>query len=295
MNSENLSLNRTASRVDFKKRAGQNNHFLITVLVGLNAVEAGSATKNKEFSTAWKPKDHVQSARRSREYALNTSLAWIIDLVDVYRGQITKVPSVFSDQRASAISRLEGQREKLIAVASDLGINQSDEDLNLVLFGLNWRTAIIHSEVKPRIRGQHRKNLTEQAEHISLEHSGLDIARAMNSFEAGSSPTFKEVASFIAAAHSLVGKLDTALLATIDTEVFADHHLASYFTSVGNPEVFSQFWSGNALKTHSRLMSLLLQLGFSRGQSGSDLPPSYLNDLSRISARDARARFSPAP
>ncbi|MBM7387766.1 hypothetical protein JOE37_000760 [Clavibacter michiganensis] len=295
MQNDVLKLINTPAQTAFKKSAGQNNHFLITILVGLDAVKVGSATLNEEFSTVWNPRNHARSAARSREYALVTSLAWIVDLVDAYRKRTLQVDALFTALEVAVINNLDGGREKLTAVTDRLRLDKDDPELNLVLFGLNWRNATVHSGGPLRIRSQTRTNLEKHANDIASLHSGLDIVRAINSFEAGLSPSFKEVASIIAAAHRLIDIIDNAIVTMVNTEEYTEKLLGSYFKSRFslNNQVYNQFWPGSVHKSRSRLETFLLQSGFGRAPDGQALSRTYLEELCALSARDAHYRFSP--
>ena len=65
----------------FKTEVGQANHFLITIIIGLDAVEDG-AQKKESFNTTWNPRNVKASVGRSRHYAIKSALAWIVDNQD---------------------------------------------------------------------------------------------------------------------------------------------------------------------------------------------------------------------
>lgn len=70
-----FKLNHSVAQRQFKKRMGQANHFLITILIGLDEVSKGLVKKPDTLDVSWNPKDVKASAERSRVYALNSSLA----------------------------------------------------------------------------------------------------------------------------------------------------------------------------------------------------------------------------
>ena len=55
-----FELTRTDARATFKDLLGQANHFLITILVGLNGVRSGATQIDEEFRTSW----NARSVRR---------------------------------------------------------------------------------------------------------------------------------------------------------------------------------------------------------------------------------------
>lgn len=52
-----------------KREMGQANHFLITIMIGLDAVDGG-AQKREEFKTSWNPQNVSASVRRSKQYSI---------------------------------------------------------------------------------------------------------------------------------------------------------------------------------------------------------------------------------
>lgn len=295
MTTKSLGMSRTQARVAFKQNAGQNNHFLITVLFGLDAVKAGDASLSGEFSTSWSPQDVSRSAVRSREYALVTSLAWITDLVDVYRKQIQGLPSVIDETVSARINKIDGRANRLAELASVLKLSMTDRNLAMMLFATRWRNTIIHSDADTRLGNDLRRALVKLRDALSLEHRGLDITRSIASYERGDAPTFKEVASFIAAGQQLVETLDQAAVAEMVIEQYAESALCQHFSDAvkTNPQVFSQFWPGNPAKTYQRITQLLTQLGFTSSEPRAILSSNFLDEASRFTASEARARFIP--
>lgn len=294
MNEIELGISRTPARANFKQNTGQNNHFLITVLVGLDAVRDGNAKLNTEFSTSWSPKDVKRSATRSREYALVTSLAWLTDLVDVYRKRLQSMPSVVGDSVSVRINKIDGRANRLAELASVLGLPKDDRNLLMMLFATKWRNTIIHSDADTRIGSALRADLIGSGKDISLAHRGLEIDRSITSFERGNAPTFKEVSSFIMAGQMLVEALDSAAIGRMDVQQYAESTLRRYFaiSFTSNEQVYSQFWPNDSAKSHQRLSNLLAQLGFTRGDSVAQLSSEYLKTISQLTAKDARLRYS---
>jgi hypothetical protein len=93
-----LVLKTSPQRRAFKAAVGQGNHFLITVLVGLKAVEDKLAVPGETFSTSWAPKDPAASARRSRSFVHRAALSLLIDSLDAYITDVSGQPAVIQDQ-----------------------------------------------------------------------------------------------------------------------------------------------------------------------------------------------------
>jgi hypothetical protein len=290
-----LGLRTTAARKSFKVNSGQNNHFLITILVGLDAVSTGRAELSPDFSTSWSPKDVNRSAQRSREYAIKTSLAWITDLVDEYRKSITKMSGVLDGKTVSRIESEDSRSLKLRKTAKALGLGETPEEL-LVRLAIHWRNLVVHSAGRRNLDRPLRNRLEESAEHFARVNRGLDISSAIIRAEAGEAPRFKEIASIISAAHDLVQQIDTSVVAMIDLEKHADviigHYLANLLAS-GETNCFAKLWPGSTDKTSGRLRQILLQSGMSPvGPNECSLAPTYIERFVALTPSEARRRFS---
>lgn len=295
MGDEPLGLVITPARREFKLNAGQNNHFLITVLVGLDAVREGRTTLNPEFSTSWSPKDVSRSAARSRDYALKTSLAWIVDLVDVYRSSVAKAPGVLSDSASATLAEL-GRSERLRFVAKAVGAPESAEEL-LVRLAIHWRNRIVHTESNSRLDARIRAELLKSAEQIHTRHRGLDVSRTIDLADSGASPRFKDVASIIEAAHAVVQAIDDRVLHCLDVEDYVDgilrRDIGARFQA-GDRQVFARMWPGSTDKTARRIRQLLLQNGFAEApQTCPTVGADYISNLCALKASEARRRFAP--
>ncbi|MGN8247058.1 hypothetical protein ACTHAM_000729 [Cellulomonas soli] len=292
MGDEQLGLMVTRARRDFKLNAGQNNHFLITVLVGLDAVREGRATLNTEFSTSWSPKDERRSAERSRDYALKTSLTWIADLVDGYRSALSRTAGVL----IASVPADAGASERLRCVAKAVGVAESPEEL-LVRLAIHWRNRIVHTMSQSRLDARVRAELLRSAEYIRDNFRGLDVSRTIALAESGGSPRFKDVASIIEAAHIVVRKLDRRVVERLNLEEYVEdilrRELGSRF-SEGDRQVFARMWPGSAAKTARRMRQLLLQSGFTPApqQSCRGVSVEYMVALCALNASEARLRFA---
>lgn len=106
---QNICLLVSPARRAFKKMAGQNNHFLITIQVGLAAVENGTAQPPSEMRVSWAPHDRASSAGRSREFANKALLAWLVDAIDAYVRAVGHPPAVANADLKNAIACADNQ------------------------------------------------------------------------------------------------------------------------------------------------------------------------------------------
>lgn len=289
-----LALTTTSARRAFKSNAGQNNHFLVTVLVGLDSVADGLAVLKPEFSTSWSPKNVRSSALRSREYVLRTSLAWIADAVDEYRKSLTRMPGLLSESVASRVRSADGSGLRLRELSKHL-IGDDPIELDMARFAIHWRNRMVHFSANSNLDHQVAARLATGASTIAERHRGLDVQEAIARMNSGKSPTFKEVASMISAAHRLIQELDAAALRGADPALFADSIIAEHLRqslTKGSTNGAPMFWPGNPTKSEQRIRQLLLQNGFApTSEFELSIPQSYLEELYGLSVKEALARF----
>ncbi len=294
-----LVLVRTRPGADFKSRSGQNNHFLITILVGLDAVKSGTVAKQPEFSTTWNPHDPAVSAGRSRAYAINTSLVWITDLVNVYRRAASRLPGVCT---ADEIARIQGTRDdgsskRLERFGRHLDIDESPE-LRLAQLAIHWRNRVAHSEARGNLESEVRGGLRSSAEAIAIAHAGLDVDELIANEARGLAPTFKEIASLMHACHKLVEAMDRRVVTRTDLRALAELKILSYLhdpEGSGGHRRTESLWTGDSQRTLKRLQHVLVQAGFqlSVEPDGPRLDADFLALASSLSLAEARRRYAP--
>src|ERR1035441_6764571 len=90
----------TPARRRFKKRLGNANHLLVTILVGLDAVESGVvAAAPEHLHAAWNPKDARASAGRSPALVLGMVLVRAVDSLEAFICDCADDKAVMSDPR----------------------------------------------------------------------------------------------------------------------------------------------------------------------------------------------------
>lgn len=292
-----LVLVRTRPGAHFKSLSGQNNHFLITILVGLDAVKSGSVTKHPEFSTTWSPHDHAASAGRSRAYAIRTSLVWITDLLNVYRRAATRIPGICTDIEIAKIEGGpdDGSSKRLERLGRHLGMTPSPQ-LRLAQLAIHWRNKVAHSEAITNLDGAVKGGLRSTAEAIAGTHAGLNVDEMLSNEARAVAPTFKEIASLMHATHKLVEQLDRLVVARADLGALADLAISSHLHDPEGPGMLSRseaLWTEDPPKTAKRLHSILAQAGFrvAVDDDGRRLGADFLEAVASLSLEEARGRY----
>ena len=226
-----IQLKHSKVQRQFKKRMGQANHFLITILIGLDQVGKGTVKKPDTLDVAWDPKDAKASVIRSREYALNSSLAWIIDNFDAYVQNCKRKPSLIEKKELlSALDSADRRVNDRFVVLFNRYRDREQIKLYgaLLALGIQWRNITTHSEAKNVLDEEYVKILSDNKEWYYSNFSHLVIDDALVHFNAHKSPTLKETASIVKAVLRFVELVDTELIRELDnerylSELFKDH------------------------------------------------------------------------
>lgn len=292
-----LELARTRPFAQFRKNSGQNNHFVITALVGLDEVKSGRARKQPEFSTSWNPKDHAASASRSRDYVIRTSLGWVTDLLHVYWREVSLLPGITTSTERRAIDghHDDGESKRLLRFSRHLGLRDSPE-VRLAQLAVHWRNRVIHSSASGGLDGDVRGALRSAAQVYFEEYSGTDIDEMLEHEAGGHSPTFKEVLSMMTSCHRLAQAFDAAVLGRINLVEYADRCLRSHLTGEGERLAIDRsqsLWGGGVTLAQKRLRHLLGQYGFREAAEAAEntLPGGVVDEFAALSVTEARARF----
>lgn len=220
----------TKAHREFKKRFGQANHFLITTLVGLDAIETGAVTgKPSSFSTSWNPKDQVRSAQRSRIFALQSFLGWAVESLEMYLTELNRKPKELDSEIFTSLYSKAGQHiyKKAIYIGDEIEIPPVLVALMEVL--ITWRNYTFHYDIDNQIRPESLQVLQDEKLNIMNDYCGLDIDKLKETWENGRDFSFKETASLINATHKYVQEIDSYALKNLDIIRYVTESLDSHF------------------------------------------------------------------
>jgi hypothetical protein len=260
-----LTIKVSPARRAFKDMLGQNNHFLVTIMIGLDAVAKGEARPGEDFSTRWDPRDIEQSARRSREFACKALTAWLSDSVAAYIRNLLADPNIISDSDlAASVRAAEPLDEKVQILASACGDGESVPTL-LVRAAIIWRNRLVHYQARNKMDRTVASMLRQYDQEIASDYQGLDIARMLDSIDKSHAPTFKETTSLVHAAHKFVEQIDGKILERSDLDRYVMSVLARY-VSADPVSRTSNVWGKDG---HRRLASVV-QICKQYGMTDSD-------------------------
>ena len=210
-------MKQTSARKRFKKHFGQANHYLVTCLVGLHALEHSDIGQApKELHAAWSPRDKQSSIYRSKHFLLQSFLGWAVDSLDTYLGLLNRKPDYLQDEDLKAciggIKRSVAKRMQAYAIH----YSASNETTALMDVLITWRNNVFHELTDNQLKSSTKQALNEYASSISAKYRGLVVSGLAQKAEAGAPLTFKEGASLINAVHEFVREIDEAVLGRLD-------------------------------------------------------------------------------
>ena len=227
-----LILKKSLAYSRLKKKIGQANHFLITILVGLDEVSKGNVTKSETLDAKWDPKDVKVSSLRSRMYVLNASLAWVVDNFDSYVQNCKRKPSIIenrellsdldsADRRVNEKFNLLFHRYEVVGELKLYGA--------LIALGIQWRNVTIHSGGDNVLDVEYKRILLENRDWFNNNFCHLDVDKALESFNERKNPSLKEVTSIIKAVLRFVEIVDKELIKEINIERYVTDLLDKHY------------------------------------------------------------------
>lgn len=260
-------IKRTEARAIFKHLLGQANHFLITILIGLQAVRDGIATPDDEFRTSWNPNSIKDSADRSRMFTLDLALVRAVDALDTYMMRTNRKP--FAISAPAFRSAMDGAGQSVgnrLAVFQTHAGSLAKEHAALLSLGVAWRNRRVHSLGNNDITVEERGQLKSECAKLQREYAGLSAIDVLKHFDASEPPHFKEAAAIIRAVQNAVEFFDSKLLQHIDLEEYLRGLLAE---RLGNgpldrdrnrTNAVRQIW-GNQTSKETKVLRMLNMIG----------------------------------
>jgi hypothetical protein len=292
-----FDINTSRARKTFKRLLGHANHYLITILVGLDHIQKNEVPLHEDFKTSWNPRDKNSSAIRSREFSINATLSWAIDALDAYLSLCHKKPTLYQEKNLS--DKAGGAERSVNAkflVLKEYIIPSPEDTFNLVSslieVAIQWRNNLVHYFADNVISEETRILLKNNPEYFIDNFQGLNISDLLNRFDSKQTPRFKEITAIIRAIQNFVETADGVLLNKINKEIHfidcLDYHLKL------NTNTESELKSKTALlynlPAERRLKSLhqtIMNYGFSLTDKPTTIKEQWLNNLTDFKLNQA--------
>ncbi|KSV76427.1 hypothetical protein N185_14825 [Sinorhizobium sp. GW3] len=216
-----LFLNESKARVHFKHMLGNANHLIITMLVGLEAVDRRIITEIPEdLHAAWNPRDPELSAKRSRRLLLDMALARAVDSLDVYIRWSRRRPELIQDKGLQRLIDSAGRSVALKFKAMTSHYPDLPEvTVAMISVMIAWRNRAVHEEADTEISADQRAVLQNSKVDISKKYRSLSVDMMLDGFE-NSAPTFKEIASLIHATGDFIRELERVQFRSLNKEQY---------------------------------------------------------------------------
>lgn len=247
---------------EFKTEMGQANHFLITIMIGLDAVEDG-AEKRESFKTTWNPESRTNSVVRSKKYAIKSALAWTVDNLDMYLRLCNREPRLYHDGESLEIAKTKhsvyNKFDCVIHNHSELTASK----FAYVDLLICWRNNSVHFDAENKLMAEsdnYFRHIPEDDVVTNTYH--LDVNQMLDRFNKGECPTFKEAATLISMTIHFVEELDGILLRDIDQYRFLETSLYKLLKSEKDTSVFS-FRNTTPEKRKKKFKQLFVTAGIS--------------------------------
>jgi hypothetical protein len=187
----------------FLHSLGKVQHHLHTIVVGLSAVEKGTATKPDNLDVTWTANDVIGSAREARRFLLKSTLIFVAEELQEYAIRILRY-------RCPSHSALPDSRvERIKALVKPTELDPSYLTVAPIIVS-HWRNRIVHRDSRVRLTVEEKERLISRGDSIRDNYKGIDVARFLQDFEFDK-PTLKDVTVLIAMCVKFVRYVDSSL------------------------------------------------------------------------------------
>ena len=286
---DEMILQQTKNLKLFKKEIGQVNHFLITILVGLDSVWDGKANKKESFSTSWEPKNIKTSAERSAQYARKATLAWIVESIEMYLRLSNEEPRLLSDPIIQGKFDSFGRSVYKQAMEASEYYNVGNIQRGFMDLTICWRNNLVHYKADNQIIDVSKSILEESSEMIFQSYSGLDIFRMLESYKKKNVPTFKEVASMVKASIEFITELDSIMISKLDQIEYIDSIFINYIKSNKISRMNNIFSKDEQTKLQ-KLRNILREYGYD--ETVDETIDEFVYTISKYNYSTADSKFT---
>jgi hypothetical protein len=230
--------------------------------LGLDSLRCFGPPPDSYFKPMWNPRDKVSSFSRSEDFLLGSSLAWAVDCLDGYLGQLARQPQLLEHHLRSAMLAHSKSIQKMFddAVAA-LKLNNSYLAAMTYLL-IQWRNNLTHVRAKNKLPPSIRNILKRKSCEIKEKHRDLDVHIMLDRFDRREYPKFKEVASLLSATHDFVSEVDAVVVSGANVRLLAIGKARKYFDSLKKLQRLRNVYSVNTDRQKNYVAQVLKECGF---------------------------------
>lgn len=294
-----LFLNRSLAHKQFKLMLGSANHLLITVLVGLHAVETRLITSPPtSLNAAWNPQDQTASAERSRVLVLAMALVRATDALDAYFSLAQRKPAIIQDKK---LTKAFDENGRTVSKRFNIVIDEyeifEEPLIALIRVMIAWRNKSVHSLSETMPQQSDWDLLKSSDTWLTENFQGLKFDRLLTDFESDGPPTLKETTSFIRATHRFVMQLDETQVSQVEPnsylkELFGyatGHQRGQQKTAKTLRNNVQSIWGRDPSVRLKKVISLLKNNGLSASpvDHSVEITDEMINEYASLEAKEA--------
>ncbi|MPM96882.1 hypothetical protein SDC9_144047 [bioreactor metagenome] len=274
----------------FKKEMGQANHFLITIMIGLDAVEDG-AQKKSEFKTSWNPQDVTASVIRSKIYAIKSALAWTVDNLDMYLRLCNRKPRLLNSNESDEFSKT---KHSVYKKYKTIVTNHPELETNKKAFVdllVCWRNNLVHFDAENQMLEESKKYFDKGVKNDEqLKQYNFDEIDMLKRFNEGGCPTFKETTTLISMTIHFVKQLDALLLSEIKQELYLDEILCHKMKNKDEIRKIFGYGSESIEQKIKSIRQYLVTFGITDEFINKD-GKKYIEDIAKLHIAEIKERL----
>lgn len=284
-----VSVGRTTALRDFRMRSGHTTQYLLTLIVGTEAVRRGYEAPSG-LPASWNPKSREDAAGRARTFALQAATVWNAESVIGYVSSITKSrPALVSEILVNEVNGIRAREDKLVALCAGVE-HPRTTSLSLVRAAMVWRNKLTHVHASNRLAQDVVASLHSCQDSIAEEYQGLKVTELIERIHDGAPPRLKEATALMRASSALTRSLDERICAQIEVGRYLDEVLRLYLA----PRELrvaraTGLWGGTPTQNRRAILNVAAQAGVR-----TDAPDSIDSDLPSLTPKVAVARLNVA-
>lgn len=240
--------------VDYLKNVGNAVHSINTIVVGLSSIESGEYKVPEDLTIGYETRDNVASARKSRKFALKSSMIFIEDSLSNYLKDIrvlidndilisilsrsnpqfnpdlndlfqTKYPETYklfnkNNQKASKQGEKDKEYKHISSADRIRALNefyQFDETywIPCIVMLIKWRNKIVHRKSKTELNREENLLLKANKEILNQNHANIDIEKTIYHFN-NNDITLKDATTLIAVSIRFARFIDEQIFKSVN-------------------------------------------------------------------------------
>lgn len=290
---------------EFKKNVGQSNHYLITLLIGLDAVKNGYK-KPDYLDSKWDPENLDNSVNRTKIYSFRAAMAWLGDNVDTYFSSITSLLRKLNPSSDLLLEIDFSNVHSVHKVFTHFKDKSSDkigvEYWAYVDMLIQWRNNLTHKNASNSLIPEASTYFNSNKSGIIKSYKGkeidihLDTKKLLNDFKDNETITLKDIATLISKTIQYITKLDNLIMEQINPFDYYDYIIYKIEKKAEKDKVkktdlqkvFENI-KGKETKT-DKMRRYMRCLGFPREKYNNI--DDYIKDVSPLTYNDFKSRIN---